>query len=421
MPTDFRLIFYAIRRLLLTDSNFCSILFLVVVVFCSLVAMDQHLHTTTITTPFWPPRVPVVCTDRLNTIEALLPCLAPEAASHDRRQALLLLNNLCIPEENKRHMLLGEIRDALLFSLLHIFQRRLAESHIAAACLYNLSFLEEAKLMLIPYTPPATLTAALMMTTRTRSAQSSYGFQSPTANKDSLLRIVEDLVVTFTPSIRRGHEKQVSTVEAATVRWCMALMRNLVTVQDNAAIVAGTTKFPFLAAHVLDESDRDLAYWTRDSLEDSSLLLLLLLVQSGSESCLVMEKQAPEIRTMCEKVSKYPGIHGVRADAILQRLDQARDPDNTTAIDDDNDRYSPNHKKGGRQSSYQGGKENNHSDPRDTVLLKYKEEHKEDPVRHYEIETEDVVGDPEPEYDDETDDDEEEEEEDYDRHTMASF
>mmetsp|Transcript_39504 Transcript_39504/g.82041 ORF Transcript_39504/g.82041 Transcript_39504/m.82041 type:complete len:394 (+) Transcript_39504:188-1369(+) len=257
-------------------------------------------------------RVPVVCSKSFNIIEALLPCLAPEASGNDRRQALLLLNNLCIPPENKKELLLGESRDPLLNSILLIFVKRLAEAHIAAACLYNLSFLEEAKIMLLSYQPENL--------NRITSAKSSYSFHSPTTQQNSLLRIVEEMVVYFTPYMSKSYQKKISTVEAATIRWAMALMRNLVTVHDNAAIVASTTKFPTLAAQYLQESERSLELWSIDSLEDSSLLFLLMLIQAGDESCKAIDNQ--ELRTALKKVGTMPGIHGVRAGVILERLNE---------------------------------------------------------------------------------------------------
>mmetsp|Transcript_8727 Transcript_8727/g.11567 ORF Transcript_8727/g.11567 Transcript_8727/m.11567 type:complete len:382 (-) Transcript_8727:252-1397(-) len=258
-------------------------------------------------------RVPIVCSKSFDVMTALLPCLSPVASGIDRRQALLLLNNFCIPKENKQHMLLGEARDSLLNSLLLIFQKRLPEAHIAAACLYNLSFLEQAKIMLISYMPEDSLN-------RVGSARSSYSFHSPTTKENSLLRIIEEMVIHFSPYMSKAYQKKVSTVEVATVRWAMAVMRNLVTVQENAAIIASTTKFPQLAAQYLQESSRKMEHWTVDSLEDSSLLFLLMLIQSGDDSCKAMDTK--ELRTALAKVSKLPGIHGVRAGVIIQRMDE---------------------------------------------------------------------------------------------------
>lgn len=92
----------------------------------------------------------------------------------------------------------------------------------------------------------------------------------------------------------------------------------------HAAILANRTQFPRFAASIVRDSRRDLAHWSRDSVEDSSLLLLLLLVQSGPESCRFMDDNISELRTMCQQVSLYPGIHGVRAGVILQSLDDAQ-------------------------------------------------------------------------------------------------
>lgn len=211
---------------------------------------------------------------------------------------------------------MGEVRDDFLNALLLVFHQRLPEAHIAAACIYNLSFLESAKVMLISYTPPEEMS-------RVHSARSSYSFTSPTAKDNSLLRIVEDTVVHFSPYLAKAYQKRIATVEAATIRWSMALIRNLVTVPENALIVAKTTQFPRLAAQCLLESTKNgvnIGQWTVDSIEDSSLLLILMLIQNDEDSCRTLDTK--EVRDAMARVSKLPGIHGVRAGVILQKLDE---------------------------------------------------------------------------------------------------
>jgi hypothetical protein len=170
--------------------------------------------------------------------------------------------------------------------------------------------------------------------------------------------------------------KPVSTVEAATTRWCIAMLRNLATVPENAQVIATTTAIPLLTAHCLimstsalpqqasGSSSNDLSHWARDSLEDSSLMLLLWLSQCGSQGLAAsssasysgennkpvdldesvaassangnignvssMEQQSalealdlPVIRQALQGIQNKPGIHGVRAKVILQRMNEA--------------------------------------------------------------------------------------------------
>ena len=70
--------------------------------------------------------------------------------------------------------------------------------------------------------------------------------------------------------------KQVGSVEQQCCRWSMNVIRNLVTQEEIAVIVATKTSFPALAGECLAVADTtDLRKWTRDSLEDACLMLLV--------------------------------------------------------------------------------------------------------------------------------------------------
>jgi hypothetical protein len=332
--------------------------------------------------------------------------------------------------ENKRYILSSSSgdnnnghRDEILPALLRIFKKRLAESFLSAACLFNLSFYEEGKAMLLNYIPPSTgvvmsSAADIGDCDEDSDVQSGYKcHKAPSDNEKSLLRVVEALLMDFTPYLQKQMEhelrqqqqqasasslspsssshrqsKPVSTVEAATTRWCIAMLRNLATVPENAQIIATTTAIPLLTAHCLimstsalpqfnssgsGSSSNDLSHWARDSLEDSSLMLLLWLSQCGSQglaasssasysgennkpvdldesiagtstghgsngkggknninsgihSVSSVEQQSalealdlPVIRQALQGIQNKPGIHGVRAKVILQRMNEA--------------------------------------------------------------------------------------------------
>lgn len=312
--------------------------------------------------------------------------------------------------ENKRHILCeGATRDEILPALLRIFKKRLAESFLSAACLFNLSFYEEGKQMLLNYIPhaPSGVVMSAQDTDDDEDDQVQSGYKchkAPSDNEKSLLRVVEALLMDFTPYLQkqlehelkqqqqqnassspsspRQHTKPVSTVEAATTRWCISMLRNLATVPENAQIIATTTAIPLLTAHCLlmstsalpqrsgadvnaaNAASNDLSHWARDSLEDSSLMLLLWLSQGGSQglgacasgenngssninskpidldesignigngnhSVTSVEQQSalealdlPVIRQALQGIQNKPGIHGVRAKVILQRMNE---------------------------------------------------------------------------------------------------
>jgi len=246
--------------------------------------------------------VPIVCTTKFSIFEAVQPCLSLDASPTDRRQALLLINNLSIPNENKAAILLGEPIEFLLPPLLRILRQRLAESYLAAVCLFNLSYLEDAKDMLMNYVP-----------SKLDRVRTEYKYQLPAENEESLLRVVESMLKDFTPYLKR----HVHSVQAEAVRWSMGLMRNLVTNADNAVFVAHKTVIPSLAVKYLRDSTDDLAHWTRDSLPDSSLMLLVHLV--NFDECLE-PLNTQETREALKQLDGKGGIHEMRASAVLCRL-----------------------------------------------------------------------------------------------------
>lgn len=274
--------------------------------------------------------VPMVCTTKYNVTAALLPCLSPSASAPDRRKALLILANLSIPMENKAVMLLQpqplqqtalevqeqeDADDELLSALLRILHLRLGETYLAAACLFNLSFLEEAQ--------------ARMLTWKCRrydeiqdtNDESSGRSTTTTIPPDSCLAMIESLLLEYTPFLfsdgKGGNNSSQPSVQGETVRWCMGAVRNMVTVPENARLVA-TTRIPELAASCLNASTRDLGLWTsRDSLEDACLMLLVYTTSTTS-----MPDLLAVLRPALTKIQGQGGIHELRAAALLQQLEQ---------------------------------------------------------------------------------------------------
>ena len=276
--------------------------------------------------------VPVVGSTRFHTLDALIPCIKPDIAATDRRQALLVLNNLCIPSENKRTILLGPSRDELLLVLLQVLVQKLPECHLVVACLFNLSFYEEAKSLLLNYVPAVSLQQS------DEETPEEYNFSKPTEKKDSFLRILEQVTSEFLPYYVKHKtdtmyndpsrkRAQPVSVEASTLRWSMCLLRNLASEPEHAVMLATTTKFPATALEILQVSARhtDLAEWSHDSLPEACLVFWVWLVQSSEEASRHLQKVFGEEEELAavrilEPIAAQPGIQGVRAQIVSNRL-----------------------------------------------------------------------------------------------------
>jgi hypothetical protein len=287
----------------------------------------------------------MICTTKFHTIRALIPCLSRDASAAtagDRRRALLLVANLAVPVENKAAILLNpEVADELLPALLRAIRGRWNESYLAAACLFNLSYLDDAKPRLIRYV------AAQLSGEEERKgdpdgdgdnngggsprvAALSYEFYLPEDHPCSLLRILESLVSEYAGFVAAAHPSSQSSstsVQREAVRWSMGALRNLVTnARDNAVLVGTKTRIPFLAAACLEMTDRDeLSLWFPGSLEDSCLALLAhVAVQPECRSALM--RLEPDLHRALARLEGKGGIHEVRAGAILGHVkDDAED------------------------------------------------------------------------------------------------
>lgn len=322
-------------------------------------------------------RLAVVCTTRFNVVEALLPYLSVENLTSgttgdledgtglttvppsDRRKALLLISNLAIPVENKAVMLLSDtVVDQLLPALLRLIRARTPECYLAVTCLFNLSYLEDAKVKLLSYVSEPTDGQG--------EARLSYKcHSSPTDNPYSLLRTLESLLRDYSPYLARPAKPSFITpffsssgsagattkipvsVQSEAVRWSIATIRNLVTVYENARIVATTTIIPSISLFCLRTSMKDdLSLWTRDSLEDAALMLLVHLVRHGDDerdkgcinSALKAQLPSEHLEDAFVKLLGKGGIHEMRANAIITRL---QNKSNTFQHNQDSDGLSP--------------------------------------------------------------------------------
>jgi hypothetical protein len=250
----------------------------------------------------------LICTTKFNLVADLLPCLCADAAAADRRRALLLLNNLCVPVENKAVLVLGSetTTDKLLTALVRMLHRDDPNSYLVAAILFQLSHLDDAKVWLMNANVPMERSLTLHQPTDKLFLKGIHA---------TLLRVIESVLLDVSPFLFQTSVK--SSVQSETFRFLMSMMRHLVTAKQNAVVVATETIIPTLALDCLARSQRDLGYWTRDSPEEASLMLLVHVC--NHVECLEALRRL-EYRTALEKLRGKGGIHEVRALSVLKLL-----------------------------------------------------------------------------------------------------
>lgn len=240
-------------------------------------------------------------------------CLTLSTPAMDRRHALMILNNLCIPVENKAVILFGEPCDPLLNSLLLLIRNQTADAYLAIVILLNLSYLSDdhAKTTLFQF--------ICTLDSGSSEAASTYAYRLPSDDPNSLIRILEALLQDFAPYANT----KVNSAEQQCCRWSMNVIRNLVALPTIAATVGTKSSVPQIAAHLLARADTDnLQTWTRDSLEDACLMLLITVCSLDSAVVLLQANQSTlnNILTVCAKLKTTQGIHQTRAIALSNRL-----------------------------------------------------------------------------------------------------
>ena len=265
--------------------------------------------------------VPAVCTTSFKTAEVLVTCLHPKVSSNDRRQALLILNNLCIPIENKAAIVFGEPFDVLMDALLTLVHSRSSESYLALVTLLNLSYIQDdhGKVAIYNYIPK------LDGGDTNTDAAIQYVAQLPIDNPLSTVRILESMLQEYVPFVVR--RRTVNSVELQCCRWSLNVIRNLIgTMPDFSIAIGQQTTIPALSVQCLAKSDTTcLGTWTRDSIEDACLMILIHICRY--DVCIQLLKQnvvaMDELLAICEEIKKAnSGIHQLRATALLDRLQE---------------------------------------------------------------------------------------------------
>jgi hypothetical protein len=229
-------------------------------------------------------RVPMVCSGNYDVLVPLTKCL-----THNNDAKLhfvcLALNNLSIPDENKRVMALERGSRILVGNLCKVIAAGKKEAYLCCICLMNLSFLEPAMKLILQFSPkdPNQKKIAAVLAKKI----------PPLENPRSLIRILQDLLAHAV----RG---------TADFRWAFGLLSVLSKHPDNAQLIAQTA-IPNVAIENLRISKLPPSEWKNNSLEDVSLFLILHVSQEVTGEALegALEVISP--------IMNDAGIQGLKA------------------------------------------------------------------------------------------------------------
>jgi hypothetical protein len=199
-------------------------------------------------------REAMVASGKYDVINPLTQCLLHEHNEQKVHFVCLTLNNLSIPHNNKRVMVLERGARTLIGNLCKIVQSGNKEAYLCCIILMNLSFLEPAEPIIGQFSPKTTLRGPRL---------------TPLENPNSLLRILQEL----TAHAARG---------TADFRWAFGLLAILSRNVENALLI-GLTGIPRMAMENIKLSKVDPSEWKTNSLEDFSLYLLLHLAEASKD------------------------------------------------------------------------------------------------------------------------------------------
>ena len=203
-----------------------------------------------------------------------------------RRMALLTLNNLCIPMENKRRFM---EHSELLQALYTNIEEMSPDTYLACLCLRNLSCLEDA------------------------SYERFLSFRKADSGKD-LLTILETLTMTFAPHLlaRTATRIFLQSAEGHALKWSCGILQQLS--KTHAPDVARHEKCILVLLELLQHLSLHLPlhHWTmNDSLGDSCLSVIFNLALADTP---LLRRLSTE-RYLTHLVAKG-GIHATRASWI---------------------------------------------------------------------------------------------------------
>lgn len=285
-------------------------------------------------------RVPLVCTQKYLVIPTLAMCLGSTLLDEKdnegtRRLLCLTLNQLSLPFQNKKVMVLGNGSNTLIENLLHIINSRLPETYLCCICLMNLTYLETTIDTIINASTqvisdantqfarsaskrPNNIdpkewnnfpSAVRVPAVRAPSPAKGYhirGSDIVTSCLDcskSLLRSIETLMQEHGPFLM----SKVLSEEGEAIRWSTGLMRNLTKTEVHCSIIA-KTEIPFLILSFIRESSNPMIRWTKDSLEEMSLEVIGNMASFEVTRSLLETFNAIEILKQLDEECKRLGL-----------------------------------------------------------------------------------------------------------------
>jgi len=239
-------------------------------------------------------RVPMICSGNYDVLTPLAQCLTQESGD-GRHLTCLALNNLSIPTENKRVIIVGPSSSAIIGGLCKVIAEDKQDSYLCCICLMNLSFLEANIAIMLQHSPVP---------------DGSFPIP-PLNNSKSLIRILEKLL----KKASVGPKKRPGKYEG--VRWACGLIKNLAKSEENAALFR-KTEIPNYAVEYVRYSTAPPSRWTSNSLNDFSLFIILNLAQwPVSRQGLVKAGAVEAIKPIMKEGDDLQGLKATMVCALL--------------------------------------------------------------------------------------------------------
>lgn len=217
-------------------------------------------------------RTPMLTSRKFDILGALLKRIYREDCE-GLDLALLLLNNLSIPFDNKIIIILGESSSEILDCLVRIMNKDIPEKVLACICLVNLSLIEESVKAIMYHAP----------------IQDWCPDLSLLYNPESTIRILErDLRLKY-----KSTPVDLS-IEKESLRWACNLAGNLCICEENANLLS-LSEIPSLVLALLKKSTLPTSLWTADSIENSALRALCRFASWPILKIMLLEAEAPDV------------------------------------------------------------------------------------------------------------------------------
>lgn len=233
----------------------------------------------------------MVASGRYEVINPLSQCLLHTHNEEKLHFVCLTLNNLSIPHDNKRVMVMERGSKKLIGNLCKVVASGKKDAYLCCIVLMNLSFLEPAQVVIGQFSPRPSLSIRRPKLT-------------PLENPDSLLRILQELLAQSS----RG---------TSDFRWAYGLLSTLSRNSENALLI-GLTGIPRMAIDNIRQSTLQPAEWSTNSLEDFSLYLILHLAEASKDGLIVHGALEVAEQVM---ISDTCGIQGLKATMVCAYLE----------------------------------------------------------------------------------------------------